>query len=234
MRLGLSSAALAGAGIDVLVDACAARALPALELRSGDGHGIGLGVDGTAARRVAEAHGVTIAGYWTHVRADVRVLARLSRSLHAPVIVDGADALGDRVERARNVGYADGSALVAVRGPADEWLSDMVCTETGYAWEIGTDGSDIASDVQRVLSEAPAGLQYIRLIGGGPEAAMQDGQGIGALMAALALSAYDGPLVLTPSSPRYRVAWESWLGRRGGWGCGSNAGSDVVALAIAQ
>lgn len=234
MRLGLSSAALADAHLDILADACAARGLTALELRSGDGHGIGLGADGAAAARAAETRGVTIAGYWTHVRADVRALAQLSCSLNAPVIVDGAAALSDRIERARNVMHAGGRALVAVRGPAGGWLPDMACTGIGYAWELGGDNDDVAGDVQRVLTEAPLGLRYIRLIGGGPETAMQGGRGIGALAGQLALAAYDGPLVLTPSSTRYRVAWASWLGRRGGWGCGSKAGGDVVALAVAQ
>ena len=232
MKLGLSSAALESASVEVLADACSVRGLSALELRNGDGHGIGLGVDGAAAFRAAEARGVTIAGYWTRVRADVRALAQLSRSLNAPVILDGADAMDDRVERARNVAHAGGSALVAVRGPAADWLPAMADAGTGYAWEIGA-GRDVAGEVQRILSEASWGLQYIRFIGGGPEAAMHEGQGIGALMGRLALAAYDGPLVLTPSSTRYRVAWASWLGRRG-WGCGSKAAGDVVALHVAR
>jgi hypothetical protein len=123
-------------------------------------------------------------------------------------------------------------ALVCVRGPARAWLDELARAGIAYAWEVDPAVADIAVDVDAVFGRSDADLRYIRLIGGGPEAAMQDGQGIGVLMGRLALAGYDGPVVLTPSSTRYRVAWASWLGRRGGWGCGSKAASDnVVRLA---
>ena len=41
-------------------------------------------------------------------------------------------------------------------------------------------------------------------------------------------------LILAPSSTRYRVAWETWLGRRGGWGCGSSGERSLTALQRAE
>jgi hypothetical protein len=80
---------------------------------------------------------------------------------------------------------------------------------------------------------AEVALRYIRFIGGGPEAALQEGRGIGTLMGRLALAGYNGAVILAPSATRYRVAWESWLGRRGGWGCGSkSAAAELVHLPV--
>ena len=45
------------------------------------------------------------------------------------------------------------------------------------------------------------------------------------MMRELALAGYGGSLALAPSDQRYRVVWNAWLGRRGGWGCGSKAGA---------
>lgn len=74
-------------------------------------------------------------------------------------------------------------------------------------------------------------LRYIRFRGGGPEAAQQSGLGVGALMARLALARFAGPLVLAPSTPKYRYIWHAWLGRAGGWGCGSKqADASLVSL----
>jgi hypothetical protein len=75
--------------------------------------------------------------------------------------------------------------------------------------------------VARLLDLFGRRLSHIRLLGGGPEAALHEGGGIGEVMGRLALSGYAGTMVLAPSSDRYRVAWQTWLGRRGGWGCGS-------------
>jgi hypothetical protein len=123
---------------------------------------------------------------------------------------------------------ADGGTVALVRGPAAGWLDDIDSAGRECAWEIDCNAFDPGDDAAEVLARLGARLRYIRLIGGGPEAVMQEGRGIGALMSRLALAGYNGALILTPSSPRYRVAWETWLGRRGGWGCGSEASDPAV------
>src|SRR5690606_15891059 len=93
----------------------------------------------------------------------------------------------------------------------------------GLGWEVDPGAEDVTGRITTVLRAAGPHLRHIRLLGGGPEAVQHEGRGIGALMARLALSGYDGPLALAPSTARYRTAWSAWLGRGGGWGCGSKA-----------
>jgi hypothetical protein len=57
--------------------------------------------------------------------------------------------------------------------------------------------------------------------------------GVGAMMRRLAVEGYAGTLVLAPSTARFRVAWRKWLGRRGGWGCGSSTGEDLPMVHLA-
>ena len=45
------------------------------------------------------------------------------------------------------------------------------------------------------------------------------------------LARYGGPLVLAPGAPNALAAWRLWLGRGGGWGCGSKqSGPPLVTL----
>lgn len=63
--------------------------------------------------------------------------------------------------------------------------------------------------------------RHITLRGGGPEAVYHEGRGIGALMARLALSGYNGVLALAPSSDAAVPVWRAWLNKGKNWGCGS-------------
>jgi hypothetical protein len=64
---------------------------------------------------------------------------------------------------------------------------------------------------------------------------MQDGRGVGGMMRRLALAGYEGTLVLAPSTTRFRVAWQQWLGRRGGGsGCRSRNGDLPLARLTAD
>ncbi|MGH7444320.1 MAG: hypothetical protein ACREKM_05565, partial [Longimicrobiales bacterium] len=177
---------------------------------------------------------IDVAGYWmTGVESDLG-LANLGRHLGAPIISAVDEPLALRIDRARRIGVLGGGAFIGVRGAASAWLNAVVHAGIDFAWEIDLADSNPAADADAVLDAASAQLRYIRFVGGGPEAALQEGRGIGALMGRLTLAGYVGPLVLTPSSARYRVAWAAWLGRRGGWGCGSTAGAnDPVRLAPA-
>lgn len=233
MRLGLSSAAAADADVDTLLAACARRGLAALELRAGDAHGVSDVESARAAAVLASDWGVAFAGLRTAASADVDSISALTEQLDAPVLV-AAGSIGDRMNDARDLVARGVQALVEVSGPASAWLATLEGADTNVAWQIDDTVTDLAADVQRVLRAIPGRLRYVRLLGGGPEAAMADGRGIGELMGQLALARFGGPLIVAPSSPRYHVIWEAWLGRRGGWGCGSKADREVVQLSPAM
>ncbi|HEX6134684.1 MAG TPA: hypothetical protein VFZ24_12010 [Longimicrobiales bacterium] len=217
MRLGLSSAAAADVELADLVQACTQRGLSALELREEDAHGVAF-ADVPAAQTSLPAG--LIAGLYARESTDAVRLARAAVALRAPVIVADEGTAARRVRLARSIAASGGGALPLMRGPARDWLDGVADQDPGYAWEVDPGITDLARDADLVLRAVRA-PDYIRFIGGGPEAALQEGRGIGVLMGRLALAGYDGAVVLAPSSPRYRVAWSSWLGRRGGWGCGS-------------
>ena len=234
MRLGLSSAAAPEAGAEDLVTACAARGLSALELRDGDGHGIAAHdqpVALTDLLALAAGANVDIAGYRTADSRAAVSLARLSNALCTAIIVADECDHAKRVDRARAIIDAGGRALVSVSGDVTVWHTALAASGLDYAWEVDAASGDVSEAAAMVLGQP--GLRYIRFIGGGPEASLQEGRGIGTLMGRLALAAYAGPVILTPSSTRYRVAWETWLGRRGGWGCGSRSSApELVHLPV--
>lgn len=224
MQLGLSSAAAPDADIDDLIDACVRCGLGTLELRGGDAHGLHAGTGGAKFQavyaRAASAH-VAIAGYWMNGLESDLDIAQLGRHLRAPIISALDEPLAERIDRTRRIRVLGAHALLGVRGASSAWLQTVAQTGLDFAWEVDPACCDPGADVRDVLDGAGAQLRYIRFVGGGPEAAMQQGRGVGVLIGSLALAGYGGPLVLTPSSARYRVAWATWLGRRGGWGCGS-------------
>jgi sugar phosphate isomerase/epimerase len=228
MRLGLSSAAAADASFGDLAAACALRGLSDIELRAGDGHGIDAGAGAAAAvsavLAAAAATGVRIAGYRSDdAAAEPAQLARLSEALGSCILVADEGEITDRIARAGRIRKHGGRSLVLARGPAGDWRDAIAGAGADYGWEIDAGRTDLAADADIVLREEGPAVRYIRFSGGGPEASLQEGRGIGTLMGRLALAGYTGPIILAPSSTRYRVAWASWLGRRGGWGCGSRA-----------
>jgi hypothetical protein len=207
-----------------------------LELRAGDGHGIDARDDDRAlvaqALTRAAAAGVTITAYRTDGAEDTEQLARLSQALAAPILVSRECGIEERIERARAIMDGAGRALVLASGDASMWHAAVAAAGLDFAWEVDAACGDVSEDADLMLRQEPA-LRYIRLVGGGPESTMQEGRGIGTLMGRLALAGYDGPLVLAPSSTRYRVAWETWLGRRGGWGCGGrSSAAELVRLPV--
>ncbi len=239
MRLGLSSAAAPDAGIDALVEACARRGLAVLELHAGHAHGVVDAASAAGAHATTIGTGVAIGAWWTDAPHEPALLTGIAQALQAPVVLAAAagepDARSARADLAQRIALArthgaDGAVLPAVQGPADMWLADVTDAGIDFAWEIDRSVSDPAADLTRILQHASGRLRYLRIRGGGPESAMQEGQGIGPLMAQLAINGYDGPLVVAPSSGRFHVAWSTWLGRRGGWGCGSKADRTMVSL----
>lgn len=226
MLLAISSAAAPGANLQSLVEACVHRGLAVLELRTGDSHGLGVDTspaDAAAARSFATARGISIIGLRTTSASEAKGLAALSAELEAPVILAGEEPLADRLDQARRLAAGGTTAMVEVTGPSAAWLNDITGSGVKLAWTIDTETTDPAADIAAMLAAGslPA---YIRMAGGvGAESTLGEGRGLGAVMARLTLARYAGPLVLAPGPVPYRVAWEQWLGSRGGWGCGTAA-----------
>jgi hypothetical protein len=232
MRLGLSSAAAPDADLSELLLACARRGLAALELRDGDAHGVTGGpdgIDGGEARRMAQEAGVELVGFRSGGAANDEWLGQLAAEADTPVLVDGDDDVARRIQRATSLQAAGARVCVVVVGdvPTDV-LEAVVSARFPVAWDGHVAAGDLGAAGERILRTAGQDLHHVRLIGGGPETAMHEGRGVGELMGRLALAGSAGSLVLAPGSARYRVAWERWLGRRGGWGCGSKTADPTL------
>ena len=120
-----------------------------------------------------------------------------------------------------------------VRGSSAVEAADAIAAVgLALAWDATPAETPIGAQAQTLLSAHSDRLRHITLLGGGPEAVTQEGRGVGELMGWLALSGFTGTVALAPGNPRYHVAWQAWLGRRGGWGCGSkSADRTLVNLA---
>lgn len=246
MRLALSSEAARGATPRELIAACARRGLAGLELHLPDlllDGGVESIADATSLGATARSAGVEICGiYRPRLAADEIVAsAAAAAALGAPLVVPVWGFDRALLPRACEVFAEHEARLLLAHGTdarvvdAIRWLADAVPNRDviGLAWEVRP-GADDPARVPDVLEAAGSWLRYVRLHGGGPEAAAQAGMGIGALMARLTLVRYAHPLVLTPSEPRYHVAWNAWLGRSGGWGCGSKHAERESARPVAS
>jgi hypothetical protein len=241
MRLALSSAAAPDAPLDDLLAACVRRGLPALELEDGHAHGLGAGRaphgDAAHARALAASAGVQLAGYRlpaaeddgsgrAALEADMGSLMAFALALGAPLHLPASWL----VSAPRDL---QAGRVLAVLPAGEEGLSALDALDRGgrggarlpVAWDVDPGNADISAVAGELIGRLGQRLRHIRLYGGGPEGSGQEGRGIGPLMARLALAGFTGTIALAPSSPRYHVAWSGWLGRRGGWGCGS-AGKD--------
>ncbi len=233
MRLALSSAAAPTLPAQGLFAACARRGIAGVELVQGHAHGVGLGSSDTEIRRTldaAAAAGVRVVAFRTTGDAAAASVeaARLSRRLGAPIVAPpgsrarAGEQLRDIVAR---YGAEGGQILLAHTGAAEELRALHAVVQAhaefaGLAWDLTPERPDTGTGTAGVLEMCGGLLRHIRLLGGGPEAAAQEGLGIGELAVRLTLSGFPGALALAPSTPRYLTAWGFWLGRRG-WGCGS-------------
>jgi sugar phosphate isomerase/epimerase len=230
MRLGLSSGAAPDATLAELLAACRRRGLAGVELVEGHAHGVSpAGRDAPAAGAPgADDGGPRVLAFRcaTETSALSDAAARLSRRLGCPVIsptIPSATLLERTGARYRDEG---GTLLLACPSEPGEArraaeLAGRAGPAVALSWDLAPGGVS-AHTTGDMLAAAGAALRHVRLFGGGPEAVLLEGRGIGELAVQLALAHYDGPLVLTPSTDSYRQAWRSWLGRRGGWGCGSS------------
>ncbi len=229
MRLALSSAAAPELSADDLFAACFRRGIAAVELVEGDGHGVGpeAGPDDVAnVVSLAAALGVRIAAFRASAATALSPAgARLAGRLDAPLVVPSAGLTRREVAEALPLYAGAGARLLLAHGsdPAEvarlgPFFNDAfeLC---GLAWDVAP-SKGAAFDPRAVLAAGAGRIAHIRLLGGGPEAAAQEGTGIGPLAVALALDAYPGVVALAPSTPRFLTAWRFWLGRRGS-GCGS-------------
>ena len=227
MIVGLSSAAAPDASLDELLEACARRGLPAVELRPGDAHGVH-SAEGTAAglvaSRAAALAGVTISGYRVFDADEEASLVSFGRALGAPFIVSLPRAMSARLDAAERLAVAGADVLIAIGSEDTEYEARLAVSRgLRLAWDADPGRESLGDRAASLLDVAGPALRSILMLGGGPETVLHEGRGVGELMARLALAGYDGTFMLAPSSPRFRVAWEKWLGRRGGWGCGSKA-----------
>lgn len=251
MRLALSTAAAPELTLAELVEACGRRGLAGLELMADHAHGVAPDLDGERlmlVQRTLQASDIAVVAL-PFDRVDSALsaaAAQLSAALGAPVVLSRSGVvsltsdrptLRDRASRAVEL-YADAGGVLLFEHGSDPAhvaaLHALVEAEgpdtLGLAWEIDPVDPRFGRDTADILEASGTALRHIRLRGGGPEAAAQEGLGIGALMARLALAGYDGDISVAPSTDRYRVAWSTWLGRGGGWGCGSKAADDSLVL----
>ena len=247
MRLGLASSAAPDARLPELLDVCAGRGFAALELEEGHAHGVGTGRDPLEpeeAARLSLARGVLITGYRTrldmasverHETPPDPRLGRLARALGAPLVLDGPARIGPRLDAAAALADSGVPVAVVVAGPdCLRQAGQATEREIDIVWDADPGLVGLDECGARLLDGHLPRLRGIRLAGGGPETAMYEGAGVGELMRHLALARYQGSVVVAPSSTRYRVAWRTWLGRRGASGCaGTEPGTTLVELLAA-
>ncbi len=245
MQLTLSTEAAPDLALGELLEACARRGIAALELVEGHAHGVSPESNAEVLAHVrgeVASVGGRIAAFRVDSveRATSPATAALGAALCTSIVAPAsADAVDDEIFlRAAELYAAEGITLLIEHGaqPARvERLRQIIEAAPegalGLAWDVDPEDAALATSTAAVLRAAGPHLKHVRLRGGGPEAAGQEGRGIGPLMARLTLAAYDGTLALAPSTPRYRFAWGAWLGRHGGWGCGSKrADASLVTL----
>ncbi|MBX7119371.1 MAG: hypothetical protein K1X31_10275 [Gemmatimonadaceae bacterium] len=231
MQLALSSAASPNATLSTLVQGALRHGLAALELRAGDAHGFSTSPESAAETisalvRELTAAGIGVVGYCDTGNTNAASLASLAGTLRSAVFVDADAALPERIGQAERLRAAGAEVALVVRG--DTVLDDArLAAREGLAlvWECDAQRAPIGEVASVLLAEYGASVHHVRLLGGGPESVMNEGRGIGELMGRLALYGFAGSVILTPSSPRFHVAWSAWLERRAGTGCGSKAPS---------
>lgn len=235
MRLHLSSAAAPEATLDELIEACRKRGLEGLELVAPASMVEPIAEVGADGR--LQGGDVSLCGLYlaSAPPSDAGNLARFSSRTGVPVILPVGTLEPTEFEiLAGSFSRAGGELLVSI--PTEPAAFELFARQAsspemegvGFAWELRP-GEDDPILMSQVLTAAGSRLRYLRLHGGGPEAVRQGGAGIGPLMARLAAARFSGPVVLLPSNRRFHYAWRAWLGRVGGWGCGSKQ-SDPLPL----
>lgn len=227
MRTALSSAAAPGASLEALLAGLVQHGLSEVELRVGDAHGVGPGAGAGGlldAKRLLERTGARVIGLLDPIGATSPALLRVAEALGTRWVLDASLPLRTRLARA---GWADAVSLpvaVAVRGAgAAEDARQVRAAGHKVVWEAHPDDAPLDLRCDAVLDACDGALAGVRVRGGGPEGSLHEGRGIGGIISRLVLAGWDGALTLAPSDAKYHLLWERWLGRHGGWGCGSRA-----------
>jgi hypothetical protein len=233
MKLGISSAAVSELSLEELTEACVRRGLETIEIVLGQRHrevdqeGLPRGAAGIAGLLWEDREGKGIGD-----------ALKLAAAAGVPLVVPASElVLGALRESEPSI-----ARLLLLHeshsAPVDSLLDLIEELNTGdrnveLGWQVDPRVDDPAR-VESFLSHAGERVRYVRLLGGGPEALEQTGQGIGNLIGRLALLRFDGPLILTPSGPARLRAWAHWLGRRAGWGCGSKLGDPSLLCQLTR
>lgn len=201
MKTALSSAAAPKATLQDLLEGCARRGLDGVHLIDGHDHG------------------------WSLDSSESDILRILLEVQSRELIVTSIATASLRAvtpERAAEVSRMMGAPLVVQEGRASDWT-------VGYerAGGLLATGVTLNAVQGNVLDAARAWFdgdlpQHITLQGGGPEASLYEGRGIGSLMSRLSLAGYQGTLTLAPTARAVLPVWNAWLNHGRSWGCGSH------------
>ena len=242
MKLALSSAAGPGASAAELAKACRRRGLSGIEyVQSAE---VEAHNDVAAFRTALLAAGLEFTGVLRPTLDGSHIAAATVESpdTGAPIIVPAASFDWMLLPEVIEVFACTGGRLLLAHPSHPELMTELhrllqesdASPTVGLAWEFRP-ATDNTRMVEQVLENCGDQIRYVRMYGGGPEAHAQTGMGVGSVMGRLTLARYDGPVVLVPSEPRYHYVWSAWLGRAGGWGCGSkHADETLVTLAVAS
>ncbi len=233
MRLALSTATLPGRTPDEVAEACAPRGLAGIEIVLADTDRMPSLDDARRWRSLAVP--VVALHVESEALAGSARLAEIGGLLEAPIVaapgtlLDRADAPERVADLARAYAACGATLLLAHRTDLAAVRGAVALVESvghdalGLAWEVRPFDEDLSCVHELLLASQPHGL-HVRLHGGGPEQAAQDGLGLGAMFVQLALSRYAGAVALRPSDRAIASdpeAWARWLAGCGASGCGS-------------
>jgi len=235
MGLSLSTSAVPELSLEAFETECRGRGLDGMELVLPRGASLEALLDEAkeAGARILALRAEAID------RESAPALARAARSLGVPVSVPaGAEVLGELGALAPIFEREDAKLLLA-RGSDLEGMVELCAairiadggTSLGVAWEV-MPSSEKLDDASAVLFTAREFLGLVRLHGGGPEQRDQDGLGVGQVLVDLALSQFQGPIVLQPSSSEALPRWAKWLSSRRSAGCGTKAEAELLELDV--
>ncbi len=211
MKLLLSSCALPGGTLPELAAACRRRALAGVELQAETLHG-------TTPAGEAE-----VAVPWVHLLRGASPQA-LAGAVSAARRF-GAGLLTSEPHSAPlphvPLALVHGTCAADARQAAAWARYHGVAT----AWTVAP-GDLEKEEAAQVLALTTATLAHVRLLGSGPEGHAHEG--LGTLMAHLALGGFAGTISLAPSPGANLDDWAGWLSEKRGWGCGSAAQPRVL------
>lgn len=212
MILALSSEVAPQLSLLELSAACMRRGVPALQLVEGHAHGVRL--DDTAALRDA---------WRTSAESGVRIVA-----------FETDDASNYDPAVAATACTQLGATLRSRKEVSDIWAAEFQRRGGRLLRAVETNAAEanVADAISVHWGSLTTADSLIVLRGSGPEAFNHEGQGIGSLLASLAVRGYRGMLSLAPSSPATLSLWRTWLNhRKASAGCGSKQSShELVQL----